>query len=57
MEKLSFVAELEMDKDDTWWYVHVPKSIRQKLKQFEKHGMIRVVATIGKTSWEASLMP
>lgn len=46
-----------MDKDGTWWYVHVPKEIRQTLKQFEKRGIIAVSATIGKTTWEGSLLP
>ena len=57
MKKLSFVSDLERDKDGTWWYVHVPKDIRDELKHLEKRGMIPVIATIGQTSWEASLMP
>lgn len=57
MKKLSFIADLERDKDGTWWYVHVPKDIRQKLKHLEKRGIIPVHATIGNTSWDASLLP
>jgi len=57
MKQLSFTGALEKDKDGTWWYVHVPKKIRQSLKHLEKWGMIPVIATIGKTNWEASLMP
>ena len=57
MTQFSFSAKLEMDTDGTWWYVHVPKDIRQKLKHLEKRGMVPVTATIGKTSWDGSLMP
>lgn len=57
MEQLCFTSKLEMDKDGTWWYVHVPKEIRLKLKSFEKRGIIAISATIGKTNWDGSLLP
>jgi hypothetical protein len=57
MEPLFFTATLEQDKDGTWWYAHAPKEIRQALKQLEVHGTIPVEATIGHTTWVASLLP
>jgi len=57
MEPLFFTATLEQDKDGTWWYAHVPKEVRQALKHLEVHGTIPVEATIGHTSWAASLLP
>ncbi len=46
-----------MDKDGTWWYLHVPKEIRQSLKSFETRGRIQVTATIGESSWDGTLLP
>ena len=57
MESLSFTATLERDKDGTWWYAHVPKEIRQALKHLENRGTIPVDATVGQTTWPASLLP
>lgn len=56
-EQLTFVTKLEIDKDGTWWYVHVPKKIRDAFKQHEKRGIVHVTATIGKTTWEGSMLP
>lgn len=57
MTDLSFTSVLERDKDGTWWYVHVPRHVREALKHLEKRGSVPVVATIGQTSWEGSLLP
>jgi hypothetical protein len=57
MEPIAFTATLERDKDGTWWYIHVPKHIRHQLKHLEKRGTITVSATIGQTTWPASLLP
>jgi hypothetical protein len=57
MEQIAFSGVLERDKDGTWWYVHVPKQIRHQLKHLETRGMIPVSATIGHTTWQASLLP
>lgn len=55
---LTFTSILERDKDATRWYAHVPKDIREALKHHQKRGgTIPVTATIGHTTWEASLMP
>lgn len=55
--QLSFQSELKQDKDGTWWFVHVPRTIREAYKTFERRGSIRVVAAIGNTTWEGSLLP
>jgi Domain of unknown function (DUF1905) len=57
MEQAVFAGVLERDKDGMWWYVHVPKHIRDTLKHLEKRGTIPVTATIGHTTWNASLLP
>lgn len=57
MQVYSFRTILEKDNNGTWWYVHVPLEMRQKLKQFEKRGIIAVQAQIGTTNWEGSLLP
>ena len=54
---LTFAARLERDPDGTWWYVHVPREVRLALKQHERRGTVPVIATIGGSSWDASLMP
>ena len=57
MEPLLFTTILEQDKDGTWCYAHLPKEVRQALKHLEVRGTIPVEATIGQTSWAASLLP
>jgi hypothetical protein len=57
VNQLSFDARLERDKDGKWWYVHVPRRIRDSLKAFEKRGIIRVTATIAGNRWDGSLLP
>lgn len=53
----TFSGPLERDKDGTWWYVHVPAEVRYKLKDYEHRGIIKVVVTIGDTSWDGSILP
>lgn len=42
-----------------WHYVGLPKEIQEKITANKKgtYGMIPIIATIGKTSWETSLLP
>lgn len=56
-ERQSFEATLEMDKDGTWWYVHVPKEVRNAYKQYEKRGIVHVTVTVGSTTWDGSMLP
>ena len=57
MDELSFDGKLEQDKDGTWWYVHVPRTVRDSLKAFEKQGIIRVSAAGAGSRWGGSLLP
>jgi hypothetical protein len=57
MKQIAFTSILERDKDGTWWYAHVPMHVRDALKHLEKRGTIPVTATIGHTTWQASLLP
>jgi uncharacterized protein DUF1905 len=57
VSSVSFETTLERDKDGTWWYAHVPKNVRRRFAHLGAHGVIPVLATVGGTSWVASLMP
>jgi hypothetical protein len=57
MQQIAFTSMLERDKDGTWWYVQVPKHIRDQLKHLERRRIIPVTATIGRTTWRASMLP
>lgn len=57
MNRFVFKAKLEQDKDGTWWYVHVPKEVRDSLKHLERHGIIHVRVAIGRASWDGSMLP
>ena len=48
---------LERDKDGTWYYVHVPKDVRDAYKQLERRGTIAVNVTVGNSLWQASILP
>ena len=54
---IRFTSSVERDKDGTWWFAHVPKTVRAKLKDRERRGHTAVRVTIGQTSWDASIMP
>ena len=54
---IRFTSSVERDKDGTWWFAHVPKAVRAKMKDHERRGHTAVRVTIGQTSWDASLMP
>lgn len=53
----TFSASLERDKDGTWWYVHVPTSVRKSLKKYEYRGIIKITASINKATWDGSILP
>jgi len=56
--KLSFKAPLEhINEPGGWWYVRVPKEIRDVLKPLEVRGYTKIIVTVGKTAWETSMMP
>ena len=57
MSPLTFSAPLVRDADGTWWYIKVPEDVRRALKSHERRGVIPITATVGRTTWEASLLP
>jgi hypothetical protein len=40
-----------------WVYIRVPSSITRELLYRADRGLIPIKATVGKTSWETSLLP
>lgn len=40
-----------------WHFVTLDKALSAKIRQTYKTGFVKVVATIGKTSWNTSLFP
>jgi hypothetical protein len=56
-QELTIRSKLERDKDGTWWYLHIPKKVREQLKHAERRGTIAVAATVGESSWEGTLLP
>ena len=57
MDALQFSALLERDPGGTWWYVHVPSDVRSALQAHARRGVIAVSATVGRTTWDGSLLP
>ncbi len=40
-----------------WHYINVPESITKQLTRKADRGLIAINATVGKTSWDTSLLP
>lgn len=40
-----------------WYYVRVPASLVDPLRQYEDRGLIAVTAQVGGTRWNTSLLP
>ncbi len=40
-----------------WFYVVIPPKITQELTEYEDRGLIAIVASVGATSWNTSLLP
>jgi hypothetical protein len=57
MQSQTIEAVLERDKDGTWYYVHVPKEVRDTYKELERRGAIAVTVTVGSSTWQASILP
>ena len=54
----SFSAKIwKWPGDMGWHFVHVPKDLFQKIREKHGKGMIRITATVGKTSWQTALFP
>ena len=40
-----------------WHFIRIPLSITRKLQHKADRGLIAITATIGKSSWDTSLLP
>jgi len=54
----SFKAPLEhINEPGGWWYVRVPAEIHGVVKPLMARGSLRLGVEIGKTQWNATMMP
>lgn len=44
-------------QENGWHYVAVPKKYSEITKALADRGLVAITATIGKTSWDTSLLP
>jgi hypothetical protein len=51
------IAEIFDKPNMPWWFVRVPTELSKPLEIFAERGLIAVTATVGKASWQTSLMP
>lgn len=61
MKTVNFSAKVVIWTGDLGWhFVYLPKDLYKKIRENQKSyggGFVRVLAKIGKTSWETSLFP
>ncbi len=61
MKTINFSAKVVIWTGDLGWhFVYLPKDFYKKIRESQKSyggGFVRVLAKIGKTSWETSLFP
>lgn len=43
--------------DMAWHFVSIPRERYEKIRAQFPHGMVKIIATIGKTSWDTALFP
>lgn len=46
--------------ESPWHFVYVPQKVSQQIRDMKragKNGLVRIKATVGKTSWTTSLFP
>ncbi len=43
--------------DMSWYFVHLPREYFEPIRTKYGKGMIKVSATLGKTTWDTSLFP
>jgi hypothetical protein len=51
------IAEIFDKPNMPWWFVRVPDELCAPLEIFAERGLIAVTVTVGKVSWQTSLMP
>ena len=57
IEKFSGIVEIFDKENMPWWFVRVPKKLSCPYDIFADRGLIAVTASIGKFSWQTSLLP
>ena len=51
-------AEVEVfPQKGGWVFIRVPKSYSEVTKQLADRGLVAITATVGRTSWDTSLLP
>lgn len=54
--KLSGIVEI-FPLESPWVYVGVPKKITEETRHLADRGLVAIVATVGTSNWNTSLMP
>jgi hypothetical protein len=56
--RFAFKGEVQIfDVENPWIYVSVPKKYSDKTKTLADRGLVAIKATVGKSTWDTSLMP
>ncbi|MDR2855002.1 MAG: DUF1905 domain-containing protein [Methanomicrobiales archaeon] len=54
----AFIAKVALfEREKGWHYVSVPTELSRPLEYLADRGLISVVAKVGNSSWETSLLP
>ena len=57
VEKFNGTVEIFNKDKMPWWFVRVPKEISSPYEILADRGLIAVTASVGKNSWQTSLLP
>ena len=57
VEKFSGIVEIFEKENMPWWFVRVPKKLSSPYEILADRGLIAVTASVGKNSWQTSLLP
>jgi len=54
----TFIAKVELfEREKGWYYVSVPTELSKPLEYLADRGLIAVIAKVGTSSWQTSLLP
>lgn len=57
-KEFSETAKVEIfPQEGGWYYVSIPKKYTEMSKEFADRGLVPVIARVGKTNWNTSLLP
>jgi len=57
VEKFNGIVEIFDKEKMPWWFVRVPKEMSSPYETLADRGLIAVTASVGKNSWQTSLLP